>query len=338
MRPQRKLDHIKICLEHDVQAPGITNGFERYRFIHNALPEISRDQVDPSADFLGKRLQAPILISAITGGTKVSASINKNLAATAQSLGLAMSVGSQRPAIEDEALAYSYQVREVAPDILLFANLGAVQLNYGYGLEQCQRAVQMIQADALVLHLNPLQECIQPGGNTNFANLLARIGEICDCLDVPVIVKEVGGGISAETAVALRSVGVAAIDVAGAGGTSWALVEKHRARSDAMRQVADAFANWGIPTAESLSMVRQSLPELPLIASGGMRNGLETAKAIALGADLVGLAVPLLDPALKGPEAVQERLARLRIELEITMFCLGARDIGELKKVRMDKG
>ncbi|MBI2953519.1 MAG: type 2 isopentenyl-diphosphate Delta-isomerase [Chloroflexi bacterium] len=337
MHRQRKLDHIKICLEEDVNAPGVSTGFERYRFVHRALPETSKENVETGVTFFGKALKAPVMISAITGGTGLSARINKNLAAAAQSLGLAMAVGSQRPAIEDDTLAYSYQVRDVAPDIVLFANLGAVQLNYGYGVEQCQAAVEMIQADGLVLHLNALQECIQPRGNTNFEGLVAKIGAVCAALPVPVVVKEVGCGISGDVALALMGAGVSGIDVAGVGGTSWALVEKHRAESELVHRVADAFADWGIPTATSLEMVRRIAPELSVIASGGIRNGVEAAKAIALGADVVGLAAPLLEPAMQSAGAVRSRLEQLLEELRIAMFCIGARDKGDLRQARLDR-
>lgn len=337
MNVQRKLDHIRICLEEDVEAPGVSTGFEQYRFVHQALPEVDKNNIETSIAFFGKRLSAPVLISSMTGGTELSARINRNLASAAQALGLAMAVGSQRPAIEDETLAYSYGVRDVAPDILLFANLGAVQLNYGYGIEQCLRAVEMIGADGLFLHLNAVQECIELGGNTNFEDLLPKIGEVCSALPVPVLIKEVGCGISDKVAVALRTAGVSGVDVAGAGGTSWALVEKHRVESELMRRVADTFANWGIPTARALEIVRQALPDFPIIASGGIRSGIDVAKAIALGADAVGLAAPLLRPALLSAQAVQDSLMRLLEELRIAMVCLGARNIKELRQTKLEK-
>jgi isopentenyl-diphosphate delta-isomerase len=267
----------------------------------------------------------------MTGGVEAAERINLNLAQAAQEMEVAMGVGSLRPALEDESLARTYQVRSVAPSILLLANLGAVQLNYGYGLEECRRAVEMIEADALVLHLNPLQECLQRKGDTDFSGLLAKVEEVCRGLPVPVVVKEVGWGISEEVAKRLAEAGVAAIDVAGAGGTSWSVVERHRASEERERDIARAFAQWGIPTADSIIMARKGAPHTPLIASGGIRTGVDVAKAIALGADACGLATPLLKPATSSPEAVRDELSQIIEVLRISMFCIGARDLSELK-------
>jgi len=226
----------------------------------------------------------------------------------------------------------------VAPDILLLANLGAVQLNYGYGVEHCQRAVEMIEADGLILHLNPLQEALQPEGNTDFLQeMLVKIEEVCRGLSVPLIVKEVGWGISEDAARRLADAGVAAIDVAGAGGTSWSEVERHRADSESSRRIAAAFADWGIPTAESIQMVRRAAPDVTLIASGGIRTGVEAAKAIALGADAAALATPLLKPATVSPEAVGEKIGEILEQLRTAMFCVGARNLQELKSVPLVK-
>jgi isopentenyl-diphosphate delta-isomerase len=256
----RKSEHLKITLEQDVQS-GLTNGLEHYHFIHEALPELDLEAVDTSLILFGKKLSAPILVSSMTGGTERAKEINQNLAEAAQECGLAMGVGSQRTAIEDPEQIPTYSiVRQVAPDILLFANLGAVQLNYGYGIDECRRAVDMIQANALILHLNPLQEALQTGGNTNFSELAKKIEEICKQLDVPVVVKEVGWGISRNTARILADSGVAAIDVAGAGGTSWSQVEMHRAPDEFSRQLAGTFVNWGIPTARSILNVKIATP------------------------------------------------------------------------------
>jgi isopentenyl-diphosphate delta-isomerase len=332
---RRKGDHIRINLDEDVQSKGITSGLERYRLIHQALPELDLADVDTGTTFLGRRLQAPILISSMTGGIERGREINLRLARAAQALGCAMGVGSQRAAIEDPALANLFRVREVAPDVLLLANLGAVQLNYGYGVEQCRRAVEMIEADALILHLNPLQETLQPEGNVNFAGLLSRIEEVCRALGAPVIVKEVGWGISTRVARQLADAGVAAIDVAGAGGTSWSEVERHRAPTARRRRVSGAFAGWGISTAESLRLARQGAPSLPLIASGGLRDGIDAAKAIALGAELVGYASPLFAAAAESQEAAHEELGGIVDELRISMFCCGARDLTALRQAEM---
>jgi len=271
----------------------------------------------------------------MTGGTEEAGRINRNLAFAAQRYRLAMGVGSQRAAIEDPRWARTYHVRDVAPDVLLFANLGAVQLNYGYGIEECRRAVEMIQADALVLHLNPLQEALQPEGDTDFSGLLRKIERICRELEVPVIVKEVGWGISEGVARRLAEAGVAAIDVAGAGGTSWSLVEMHRAPDEMHRAVAAAFSDWGIPTAEAILMACRGAPDIPIIASGGVRTGVEVAKAVALGADLVGMAAPFLRPAIESAEAVCAKIEEIVTTLRIAMFCVGARRVSDLKRAQL---
>jgi isopentenyl-diphosphate delta-isomerase len=332
---RRKIEHIQINLEEDVQSRGISSGLERYRLVHMALPELDLNEVDAGTTFLGRRLRAPILVSCMTGGVERAREINQRLARAAQAHGCAMGVGSQRAAIEDSALAPLFRVRDVAPDILLLANLGAAQLNYGYGVDHCQRAVSMIEADAIALHLNPLQEALQPEGNVNFSGLLSKIEQVCRALEVPVIVKEVGWGISTRVARQLAEAGVTAIDVAGAGGTSWSEVEHHRAPTALRRRVSGTFVGWGIPTAESLLMARQGAPGLPLIASGGLRNGIDAAKAIALGASLAGFASPLLRAAAESEEAVRELMSGLIEELRISMFCCGVRDLTGLKQAEM---
>ena len=329
---QRKDDHLRINLEEDVRSKGVTTGFERYRFVHQALPEIDLDIVDTHCTVLEKALAAPLLISSMTGGIARASAINRNLASAAQKLGLAMGLGSQRVALEHCDLRPLFEVREVAPDILLFANLGAVQLNNGYGTEECLRAVEMVRADALILHLNPLQEAVQPEGNVNFSGLLERIAMICRELPVPVIVKEVGWGISEDVAHALALTGVAAIDVAGAGGTSWSEVEHFRADSARRARVSRAFASWGIPTAESLLAVRRGAPELLALASGGIRDGIDVAKALVLGATLVGQASSVLRAATVSVAAVEDELSATIDELRISMFCIGARSLADLRR------
>lgn len=329
---QRKADHIRINLEEDVRFPTITTGLEHYRFQHTALPELDLEAVDLSSMLLGKRLVIPLVISSMTGGTVEAASINRNLARAAQACGLAMGLGSQRTGLEVPETQYTFRVRDLAPDILLFANLGAVQLNYGYTIEHCQRAVEMIEADALILHLNPLQEAIQADGNWNWAGLLDKIEQVCRKLPVPVVVKEVGWGISGEVARRLADAGVAAIDVAGAGGTSWSQVEMHRAPTEERRRLAAAFADWGIPTAQALVQVRQAVPELPVIASGGIRTGIEVAKCLALGANAVGIASPFLKAAVISAEAVIAEVEALAAELRVAMFCAGAANVAALRE------
>jgi isopentenyl-diphosphate delta-isomerase len=331
MNQQRKSDHIRINLEKDVDFKQVSTGLASFRLVHCALPELNLEDVDTSVTLLGKPLAAPLLVSSMTGGTPEASTINQRLARAAQAAGVGMGVGSQRAAIEDPSLADTYRVRHVAPDIFLMANLGAVQLNYGYGPDECRRAVEMIEADALILHLNPLQEALQPEGNTRFAGLLSKIEAICGALEVPVIVKEVGWGFSEQVARQLADAGVAIIDVAGAGGSSWSQVEMHRARTEAQRQVAAAFAGWGIPTAESLLMVRRGAPQTPVIASGGIRDGVQIAKAIALGAIACGIAGPLLEPATKSDAAVVEVIEVLVTQLRVAMFAAGAADIPALQ-------
>lgn len=331
----RKADHIRINLEENVQFPRLTTGLERYRFLHQAVPELNLAEIDLSTAFLGKPLTAPILISSMTGGTEQAHRINRNLALAAQQMGIAMGLGSQRAAIENPSLAWTFQVRDVAPDILLFANLGAVQLNYGYGVEHCQRAVDMVEADALILHLNVLQEAVQPEGDGNFAGLLDKIEQVCRVLSVPVIAKEVGWGLSEAAARRLIDVGVSVLDVAGSGGTSWSEVEYHRAPNAFHAQVAACFADWGIPTADSLIYVRRVASQIPLIASGGLRDGVDIAKCLALGADLAGLAGPFLKAAAQSDEAVLELIELLERQLRIAMLCAGAGNIAALKKISL---
>ncbi len=330
--PRRKADHIRISLEEDVSFEQVTAGFERYRFVHCALPEIALEDVDTSLHFLGKPLRAPLLIASMTGGTAQGGEINRRLARAAQETGIGMGLGSLRAALEDPAVADTYQVRDVAPDILLLANLGAVQLNYGYTVDHCRWAVEMVGADGLVLHLNPLQEALQPEGQTDFSDLLRKIEQVCRALEVPVIVKEVGAGISADVARRLVEAGVAAVDVAGAGGTSWSQVEMYRAQNDLQRTVAAAFRDWGIPTAEAIRQVREALPHLPLIASGGVRDGIQVAKAIALGANVCGVARPFLAAAAESAERVVEAATVIITQLRVAMFAVGARDIPALAR------
>ncbi len=328
---ERKVDHIRINLEKDVQFPRLTTGLERYRFMHQALPELDLAEVDARVELFGKTLQSPLLISSMTGGTPMAQRLNLRLAEAAQEAGIALGVGSQRAAIKNTDLADTYRVRSVAPDILLFANLGAVQFNYGYGVEECRQVVEMIEADALILHFNVLQEAVQPEGDTNFAGLLGRIEQVVRQLDVPVIAKEVGWGFSVQNVRDLANAGVAAIDVAGSGGTSWSEVEYHRAPSQFHARVARAFADWGIPTADAVRYARAGAPGLPIMASGGLRDGIDVAKCIALGALIGGMAGPFLKAADESVEAVTELIAETSAQIRVAMLCSGARDISALQ-------
>jgi len=326
----RKSDHIRINLEEDVRS-GSRNGLDSYHFLHKALPEIDLEEIDLNVDLFEKRLKAPILISSMTGGTEVAGKINQRLAFAAQETGLAMGIGSQRIAIEDPLQVPTFQVRNVAPDILLFANLGAIQLNYGYDINHCLQAVDMIEADGLILHLNPLQEALQPEGQTNWHGILKKIEAVCSKLTVPVIAKEVGWGISAEVATLLVNAGVSAIDVAGSGGTSWSQVEMHRAQSSRQERIASSFRNWGITTADSIRQVQKTCPNLPIIASGGIHTGIDIAKTIALGATLGGMASPFLRAAVNSVEETIHLILDVKKEIQISLFATGSPDLGALE-------
>lgn len=330
----RKQDHIRINLIEDVRS-GVTTGLERYRFIHEALPEINLDEVNLAQMLFGKKVSAPILISSMTGGTPKAGEINRILAEAAQATGVVMGLGSQRIAFEHPEQKATFQVRKYAPDIVLFANLGAVQLNYNFTVDHCREAVDMIEADALILHLNSLQEALQPEGDTHFAGLLRKIETVCRHLPVPVIAKEVGWGISERAARMLVNAGVSVIDVAGAGGTTFAQVEMYRMDDESMANVAAAFRDWGIPTAESLKMVRKAAPEVMLFASGGLRDGLDIAKCIALGACLGGMAGPFLKAAAISVEATINAIAEFRQEIRLCMFGVGADSITALQRVEL---
>lgn len=326
---KRKSEHLRICLEKDVEVG--SNGFEDVILIHNALPEVDLEDIDLSTRFLGKRLGCPIIIEAMTGGTEEARGINASLASVAEEMGVGMQVGSQRAAIEDPSLERTFSVvRERAPKALKISNLGAIQLNNGLGVGDCRRAIEMIDADALALHLNPLQEAIQPEGETNFGDLLSKIEELCSKIKKPVIVKEVGCGLSMKASERLVTAGVACLDVAGFGGTSWTRVEGMRG-AGMRRGLSKSFENWGIPTA--LSLLELSELEIPKIASGGIRNGIEAAKALVLGADAVGLALPMLRELDKnGERGLKNYLNTFISELKMTMFLVGAKDVKCLKR------
>ena len=323
---------LDICINEDV-SPWQTSGFDRYYFVHEALPELDRANIDVSTRFLGRDLAAPLMIAPMTGGMEEGAKINHALAQAAQDLNLPMSVGSQKVAIEDGGLADTFRVRDVAPNVLLFANIGAIQLNYGYGVEQMKEVVGMIGADVLCLHLNPLQEALKEDGNVNFAGLIDKIARLAQDLPVPLFVREVCNGISPRTARLLVEAGVQGIDVGGAGGTSWMIVEGMIARDENRKRIAESFQNFGIPTAQSIVNVREVSPTLPLIATGGIRTGKDVAKSLALGADLAAMAAPLLKPALGGPDKVKTYLRGIIEELEILLFCLGKQNLAAFKAV-----
>jgi isopentenyl-diphosphate delta-isomerase len=319
---RRKDDHIRICLERDVEF-GKGNGFDRYELEHRALPELSHSDINTSTEFLGKKFRLPFFIEAMTGGSRGTEKINRNLAMAAEELGIGMGLGSQRAMLEDPSLSYTYEVRDVAPSIFLLGNIGAVQLP-GFSVKEISGLVKAVKADGIAVHLNAAQEMSQPEGDRDWKGVLEGIRKLCKGAGFPVVVKETGCGITGEIAAKLERAGVACIDVAGAGGTSWTKVEHHRGS-----RTAGAFMEWGIPTAESLRQCSQAV-RIPLIASGGMRNGLECSKALAMGASLAGFALPLLSPATRSHREVSKKLETLAEELRKAMFLSGARGIREL--------
>ncbi|WP_085522566.1 type 2 isopentenyl-diphosphate Delta-isomerase [Tuberibacillus sp. Marseille-P3662] len=327
----RKAEHIDIAVEKDVNAKTMTTGFERYHFRHRALPEQNFKDIDLSAVFLGKSVVTPFVVSSMTGGTEKAGLINQRLAQAAEKRGWAIGTGSIRAALESEKVAYTYQIRPLAPSVPIFCNLGAVQLNAGYGPNECQRAVELMDADGLVLHLNSLQEVIQHEGDTDFAGLLSKINDLCKELEVPVGVKEVGWGIDGPTAKRLFTAGVSFIDVAGAGGTSWSEVEKSRTQDPVKARAAEAFSGWGIPTTTCIVDVCRRNPGRHVIASGGLRTGLDAAKAIALGAGQAAFGRSILKSAVVSEEALAETMAVKEMELKMAMFGIGATNLEDLQ-------
>jgi isopentenyl-diphosphate Delta-isomerase len=332
---KRKAEHIKICLNEKAQAKKATSGFEDIQFVHRALPEINKKQVDLTASFLGKKLSAPIIVGAMTGGTPKATKINASIAEAVEKLGLGMGVGSQRAAIENEKLIETFSVtRKKAPNAFLIANIGGVQLVHGFGVREVKKIIEMIDADAVAIHLNALQEAVQPEGQTDFKGVLAKICEVTSALDKPVIVKETGAGISAEDAKALEDAGVAAIDVNGVGGTSFAAVEYYRSSQQKDRVqhfLGEAFWDWGIPTAVSLIEIAQTV-KVPIIASGGVRSGTDVAKALALNARLASITQPILESAVLDAKETEIKLSCLIEELRNALFLVGAEKPGDLAK------
>jgi len=327
----RKAEHIELALDGRMQVE--RHYFDEYVFEHLALPEVDYDTIDTATSFLGRRLDAPLLISCMTGGTEEATRINRNLARAAEETRVAVGVGSQRKALEDPATVESFRIRPFAPSVPILANLGAVQLNYGFGVDECRQAVEMIEADALVLHLNALQEAIQPEGQCNFSGLLAKIGRVARQLEVPLIVKEIGCGLSAAVAQRLLEEGVSIVDTAGVGGTSWARIEAARALDP---EIGELFADWGIPTPDAIRGLRD-ITGLTVIGSGGVRHGVDAAKAVAFGADLVGMAVQFLKAATESKEEVAAKVRRTVRELRIAMFCVGARTLTDLRRVELQR-
>ena len=324
----RKRRHIDVCLSEAVDYQTVTTGLESYRLPYNALTQTDLRSVDLSTDFLGARLHAPVLIGSMTGGAELSGTINRNLAVAAQQLGVGMMLGSQRIMLDNGAASTSFSVRDVAPDVLLIGNIGLAQLD-GLVVPDLVKALDRVGANALAVHTNPLQEAIQHGGDTDFSGSISRLRDIAGSIGYPVILKEVGHGIGAAAAAELVDCPIAAVDVAGAGGTSWARVEQF-VRYGEIRY--PALAEWGIPTAEALLEVRHTLPELPIVASGGIRSGMDAAKVLAMGADAVAVARPLLAPAIESPAAVVDWLQRFIDELLVCLHGCGAGDLAALRR------
>lgn len=328
----RKMEHIRI-LESDPETDRQGTAFDAIRLRHRALPELNLDEVDPSVNFLGRPLSFPLLISSMTGGDDERIRrVNRHLAEAASESRIALGVGSQRVMFERPEAEVSFALRSCAPNALLFANLGAVQLNKGFGVAECKRAVEVVGADALFLHLNPLQEAIQPEGDTCFAGLADKIGDVVQALEVPVVVKEIGCGLSLPDAELLLSRGVKFLDAAGTGGTSWSRIEHHRRVLSSDDNLGLLLQDWGIPTPEALQHL-SPLRELgvTLIASGGIRNALDMVKCIVLGAGLCGMAKPFLEPALDSTEAVMKKIDDLRTAFQTIQFLLGARGLRDLQ-------
>ncbi len=332
----RKIEHLLLCVEKNVEAHKTHNGFRASGFddvdlVHNCLPEINKKSLDLEVEFLGKKLRAPVLIASMTGGHPDTRAVNASLAGAAEELGIGIGVGSQRAAIEDPSLEDSFRiVRDKAPHAFIYGNVGAAQLSE-FGIDGIERAVEMIGADAMAIHLNFLQEAIQPEGNVDATGCLTAIKKICTELAVPVIVKETGAGISYSQAAQICQAGASAIDVGGLGGTSWAGVETYRAqkRGDLVSEhLGKEYWNWGIPTAASI--VESSI-SLPVIATGGVQSGMDIAKSIALGASVCGVALPLVAPALKGQKDVVDKLTLIIEELKVAMFLTGCRTVEELR-------
>jgi isopentenyl-diphosphate delta-isomerase len=323
---QRKKSHFDICLQKDVQMYNVPS-FGSLHFIHRALPELNLDEVSTETTLLGRELTIPLFVSAMTGGHEAGRKINQILASAAQEFSIAFCVGSQHAALENPELVSTYQVRDVAENVFLFANLSASQLTEGEEVEEAEKAVEMIDADGLFLHLNPLQEAIQPEGKPKYKGVLEKIRKVCRELKVPVLVKETGCGISKEVGREIEKAGAAGIDVAGAGGTSWALVESYRGGKH-----GELFKNWGIPTPVCVAELAREV-KIPVIAGGGIRSGLDAAKALALGASAVSVALPLLHAARKGKRAVLDYLKNFQEELRLAMFLTGCARVEELRRV-----
>jgi isopentenyl-diphosphate delta-isomerase len=326
----RKLQHIKIVLENEVEP--IASSLDNYRIPYKALPEIDLKKVDTSYEFFGSKLAFPFIVASMTGGAEMAETINRNLAIACEQEKVALALGSMRVILKDPGSLKSFDVRSFCPSIPLFANMGLVQLNYGYGADEINRLLDAVDADGIFLHINHMQEAIQPEGDTNFASLISKLEAIIPKINKPVFIKEVGSGIDYQTAKSLFEIGVKWIDVSGQGGTSWTSVEAYR-RDDDLGYI---FQEVGIPLDQALIEAKK-IPGLKIIASGGIRNGLDMAKALIMGADLLSAAKPLLQPALDSSEKVALQFQRWKKELKLAMFASGASHLKDLSQLKLSK-
>ncbi len=337
MIKNRKKEHLNIALSDKAQVG--ESGFSFYRFIHNALPEVDFRKIDTSTVFLGKKISYPFFISCMTGGILEGGKLNRNLARAAQKFNIPMGVGSQRIAIEHRDLEKFFKIRKYAPSIPILANIGLVQLNYGFGLKEFQDCIDMIGADALVVHINPIQEAVQPEGERNWEGILRKLEKIINKLSVPVIVKEVGFGLSADVVSRLYKTGVRIFDTAGWGGTNWSLIEGLRGKAD--YALGELYSNWGIPTTDSIIACREIQEKVKervvILGSGGIRSGVDMAKALALGADLAGVAAPFAKAGLVSEHEVEKLIEKYATELKTAMFGVGIKDIKNLQKIELVK-
>jgi len=330
---KRKIEHIDIAITKEIRGP-LTTWLEHVHLIHDAVPEIDFNEIDLSIEFLGKKLKAPIIISGMTGGHKDTAKINEALAEAAEKFGIAIGVGSQRAAIENPELEYTYSiVRERAPSTVVLANIGAAQIVKGYDVDKILKAIDMLKADGIAIHLNPAQESVQPEGEPFYKGFLKRLRDIAESINKPIIIKETGTGLSRESVAKLREIGIRYFDVAGSGGTNWVLIEKYRAhrRGESIKEkIAEDLSIWGIPTAASVIETRYAAPDSFIIGSGGVETGLDVAKIIVLGADMAGIAYPILKAYFA--DKLDEYLNALIHELRAVLFLTGSKDLNSLIK------
>lgn len=323
---KRKKEHLDIIRTKNTSSKS-SSGLENIILIPKTLPELDFAEIDTSTSFLGKKISAPLLISSMTGGTEEALKINQCLARAAEKYNIPLAIGSQKAMILHPELARTYMVQSVAPNAIIVGNIGIdYLLSREYDIKKLKNACKQIGARALYIHINPLQELAQPEGSKNFKGALDKITEVCNKIGIPVLAKEVGDGFNPKTAKKLEKAGIRMIDVAGSGGTSWSAVEGYRGST-----IGESFRNWGLSTTLSLISTKKHV-KIPVIASGGIRDGQDIAKSIALGADLAGVAQPFALAAFKGDKALDQAIEKMILELKVTMMLVGAKNISDLKK------